>query len=186
VSTWNPLTDPPRPHDYGVALILLRVADRVVPPAQVPPLRAAVRRFLHASALDRVDKEKAREEFDALRLVAKKLPEPSATLLGYVNDRDVAHLGARLLPHVGAYGDDPALSPARSPDRPDAPVFLLHGIGDNVIPASESVHLSAAYRGVTPVRLLLTGLVSHAEAVQPVRLREVMGAASFWGDILGR
>jgi fermentation-respiration switch protein FrsA (DUF1100 family) len=169
-----------------VALILLGVADRVVPPPQVQPLKAAVRRFLLASALDRVDSAKAQEEFAALRVVARKLPQPSATLLGYVNDRDVVHLGSRLLPHVDAYGADPSLSPARSPDRPDAPVFLLHGIRDNVIPAAEAAHLSAALRGVTPVRLLLTGLISHAEAVPPARFGEVMNAASFWGDLLAR
>jgi dienelactone hydrolase len=180
------IRSPPRPHDYGVALILLGVADRVVPPPQVQPLKAAVRRFLLASALDRVDSAKAQEEFAALRVVARKLPQPSATLLGYVNDRDVVHLGSRLLPHVDAYGADPSLSPARSPDRPDAPVFLLHGIRDNVIPAAEAAHLSAALRGVTPVRLLLTGLISHAEAVPPARFGEVMNAASFWGDLLAR
>jgi dienelactone hydrolase len=180
------LVSPPRPHDYGVALILLGVANRVVPASQVEPLRAAVRRFLLASALDRVDPPKAREEFTALRAVAKTLPQPAATLLGYVNDRDVVHLGARLLPHVDAYGADPALSPARSPQQPSAPVFLLHGLRDNVIPAAEAVHLSTALRGVTPVRLLLTTLIAHADAVYPARFSEVMNAGSFWGDLLSR
>ena len=32
----------------------------------------------------------------------------------------------------------PALSPAFAPP-PSAPVYLLHGAGDNVIPAAESV-----------------------------------------------
>ena len=179
------LAQAPKPHDYGVAVILLGVADRVVPPSQVGPLRTAVRRFLLASALDSVDKPKAQEEFQALRVVAKAMPEPSATLLGYVNDRDVVHLGSRLLQWVGFYGDAPALSASRSP-KPSAPVFLLHGTEDNVIPAAESQHLAAELRGRTPVRLLLSGLISHAEADRPAHFGDVMELASFWGDLLDR
>jgi dienelactone hydrolase len=174
-----------RPHDYGVAVILLGVADRVVPAPQVEPLREAVRRFLWASHLDRVNRPEAEREFAALRDLANHLPQPSATLLRYVNDRDVIHLGARLLPWVGFYGDAPALSPSRSP-KPAAPVFLLHGIDDNVIPAVESEYLAAELRGRAPVKLLLSGLISHAEADQPVHVGDVLDLAGFWGDLLAR
>jgi len=173
------------PHDYGVAVILLGVAERVVPPAQVGPLRDAVRRFLLASALDMVDKPRAQQEFGALREAAKQLPEPSRTLLGYVNNRDVVHLGARLLPYIGYYGGDPALSVSKSP-KPSAPVFLLHGVDDNVIPAVESEYLAADLRGHAPVRLLLSGLITHAEADRPPHMGDVLQLASFWGDLLAR
>src|SRR5262245_28224713 len=57
----QPFTRPP--HDYGVAVILLGIADRVVPAAQVQPLRKAVQRYLYASALDGgVDKARAPAE----------------------------------------------------------------------------------------------------------------------------
>jgi dienelactone hydrolase len=175
----------PAPHDYGVAVILLGVADRMVPEPQVVPLRNAVWRFVLASALDTVDKPKAQQEFQALRELAKTMPDPAGTLLKYVNDRDVVHLGSRLVQWVGFYGDAPALSAARSP-KPSAPVFLLHGTEDNVIPAAESQYLAAQLTGVTPVRLLLSGLISHAEADRPVHVRDVMDLASFWGDLLDR
>ncbi len=74
-----------RPHDYGVAVILLGVADRIVPADQAPALTAAVRRFLWASHLDRVDKPKADQEYAALRAEATTMPQPSATLLDDVN-----------------------------------------------------------------------------------------------------
>ena len=55
----------------------------------------------------------------------------------YVNERDVAHLGPILLPHVTALGDDTdAVARARRCAR--GPVYLLHGTDDNVIPAIES------------------------------------------------
>lgn len=174
-----------RPHDYGVAVILLAIADRLVPADQVAPLRDAVRRFLWASHLERVDTRAAESEFAALRTVASKLDEPSATLLQYVNNRDVARLGPRLLPYIDEYGRAPALSPSRSP-APSAPVFLLHGIDDNVIPAIESEYLAEDLRPHTPVRLLLNALISHAEADQPVHVRDVATLADFWGDVLSR
>jgi dienelactone hydrolase len=173
------------PHDYGVAVILLGIADRLVPPDQVEGLRTAVRQFLWASHLDRADKPAAMREFAALRELARTLPEPSSTLLTYVNDRNVAKLGPRLLPFIEAYGGDPALSPSKSP-KTAAPVFLLHGLDDNVIPASESRSLNAELRRTTPVRLLVSGVISHAEADQPANTADVLQLARFWGDMLSR
>ena len=174
------------PHDYGVAVMLLALADHVVAKNQVEPLRSAVRRYLWASALDGgVDKSRADAEFAAVRDTGRTLPEPSRTLVRYVLDRDVIHLGARLLPYVNAYGGDPALSVSRS-TKPSVPVFLLHGLDDNVIPSIESEYLADDLRGHSQVRLLLSGLISHAEADQPVRAGDVMQLASFWGDLLSR
>lgn len=173
------------PHDYGVAVILLGAADRMVPRVQAEPLRAAVRRYLLASALDTVDKPRADVEFAALRELVRRLPEPSATLLRYVNDRDVVHLGPRLLPYVTAYGGDAALSVSRSP-KPSVPVFLLHGIEDNVVPPLESEYLADDLRGHAPTRLLLSGLISHAEADRPPKIGDILELASFWGDLLAR
>lgn len=173
------------PHDYGVAVVLLNIADRLVPPDQVAPLRDGVRRFLSASYLDRVNKPEAAREFASLRVLARTLPEPSATLLEYVNNRDVVHLGARLLPYVGLYADAPELSPARSP-APTAPVFLIHGRRDNVIPAAESERLADRLRGQVAVHLLVTNLISHADADQPARVIDVLRIAGFWGDLLAQ
>jgi dienelactone hydrolase len=173
------------PHDYGVAVILLGVADRMVPAEQVNDLRDAVRRFLRASYLDGFDKPQAAKEFAALRALALSMPEPSALLLTWVNNRDVTHLGAKLLPFIDTYGNEAALSISRSP-KPTAPVFLLHGAEDNVIPAEESERAADDLRGSTGVRLLLTDLVSHAEADRPAHLWDVLKLGAFWGDLLAR
>jgi dienelactone hydrolase len=173
------------PHDYALAVILLGVADRLVPASQVDRLRDAVRKFLSSSTEERIDRTQAEQGYAELRDLATRLPEPSSTLLRYLNDRDVAHLGARLLPYIGAYGTAPALSPSKS-SRPAAPVFLLHGSEDNVVPTIEAEYLAAGLRGRVPVRVLVSELVSHAEVDARPKVGDVLQLASFWGDLLVR
>jgi dienelactone hydrolase len=174
------------PHDYGVVIILLGVADRLVPAEQVPMLRQALHSFLEASRLDLVDQAQSAAEFERARALADSLPEPARTLMQYVNQRDVEHLGPILLPHVGALGDDSALSPAVAPP-PSAPVFLLHGAGDNVIPAAESMALAGSLtaRGV-PARVLVTPLITHAEVDRASSARDAWALVGFWTDVLSR
>jgi dienelactone hydrolase len=181
----DPLEGVPRPHDYGQAVVLLNVADRLVPLGQVDALRSFVRRFLWASYLHRADQSRAAAEFAALRDEVRMAPEPSATLLRHLSDRDVERLGSQLLAHIGDYGNEPALSPDRSPP-PAAGVFLLHGRSDSVIPAVESQYLADDLRGDTCVRLLITDLLSHADLDQPKRIGQIFKLIDFWRDVLVR
>jgi dienelactone hydrolase len=172
------------PHDYGVVIILLSVADRVVPPAQVEPLRKVILTYLEASRLDLVDKNESWNTFQRARAMTASLPDPSKTLMNYVNDRDVAHLGPILLPHVTELGDDRMLSPAREA-APRAPVYLLHGTDDNVIPAIESSLLADTLRarGVK-VHQLATSLITHAEVDRSATAAAMWRLISFWADLL--
>lgn len=172
------------PHDYGLAIVLLSAAGRVVPEAQVAPLRDAIRSYLEASLLDRVDKPKAALEFARAARLGDGLAEPARTYMNYVNARDVARLGPVLLPHVADLGADPALSPSRSP-LPRGPVYLLHGTGDNVVPAIESTLLGAelAARGV-PVHVLLTPLITHADVDRGSSVPAVWRLIHFWTRLL--
>jgi len=151
-----------RPHDYGVVIVLLGLADRVVPAGQVAPLRLAILTYLRASHYDLIDKRRAALMFAEARRMAEALPEPARSLMQQVNDRAVDRLGATLLPLIGQNGQDPALSPERSP-APRCPVYLLHGSEDNVVPALESLWLSRHLEGRVPVRTLLSPVITHAE-----------------------
>jgi hypothetical protein len=177
------------PHDYGVAVVLLTLAGELVPPEQVGPLSTGIEGFLLASSLDMVDKARATAEFERWRSYAGTLAEPAATLMRYVNDRNVRELGARLLPVVDRIADDPAmpaLSPERAPMTPSAPVFLLHGADDNVIPSIETVLLGEYLNGRTPVLGLLSGLITHAEVNRPPTPAEVWRLASFWRQVFDK
>jgi len=170
------------PHDYGLAIVLLGAADLVVPPQQVEPLRLAIRSFLEASRLDMVDKAKAATEFERAKQLATTLEEPARTYMGYVNARDVERLGPILLPHVELAGD-PALSPTRSP-LPAAPIYLLHGTDDNVVPAIESSLLARhAEANGAKARALLTPLITHAEVDRGSTVAAIWRLIDFWADV---
>jgi fermentation-respiration switch protein FrsA (DUF1100 family) len=167
------------PHDYGVVVALMNTADRVVPPDQVAPLREAITSFMTASHLAMVDQKAAQREFNHTVAMTKALPEPARTLMTYVNTRNVKALGSILLPHTAAFASDDALSPARS-TTVTAPVFLLHGADDNVVPAIESRRLATVLAPRAPVHLLVTTLITHAEVDRPPTAGEVWELIRFF------
>lgn len=173
------------PHDYGVAIILLEAIPRFVPSDQAAPLRTALLAYLDASSLTSTNVDAASALFADAARQAAALPEPARSLAVLVNERNVAALGPRLLPYVEELGGDPALSPDRSPAT-HAPVFLLHGSEDNVIPSSETLLLSAYLRaqGNTHVASLLTPLVSHAN-IHAAGAADAWHLVTFWKGALG-
>jgi hypothetical protein len=171
------------PHDYGVAVILVGIADRMVPPAQVEPLRRGIVTFLTASQLDPIDKTKAATVFEEARAIAAQLPEPAASLMKAVNSRDVKGLGARLLGVLEGIDYPDSLSPDHSAP-PRAPVFLLHGADDTVIPSVESLLLAQHLERTTRVRTLLSGLITHAEVDRGAAAAEVIKLVGFWAELL--
>lgn len=174
------------PHDYGVAVTLLSLADRIVPPDQLEPLSRGIDGFLLASSLAMTDTAAATREFERMREYALTLPEPSKMLMTYVNDRAVDKLGPILLPIADGLKDYPAM-PSLSPERaspPAAPVFLLHGIDDNVIPSIETVLLAEHLKGKARVHGLLSGLITHAEVNRTPTLTEVWRLAQFWRQMM--
>ena len=179
------ITSPP-PHDYGAAVLLYQFADRVVPPEQVEPLREGVETYLRGSQLTVVSEDQAEAAFQRAREMARTMPEPAQTYMNYVNDRSVKELGAALLPFVSPDGvETPALSPQLAAEVPAAPVYLLHGDDDAIIPTSESVLLGdhLRQRGVD-VHVLLSALITHAEVDRSAAAAEAWKLIAFWADVL--
>jgi fermentation-respiration switch protein FrsA (DUF1100 family) len=127
-----------------------------------------------------IDKAKGAAEFARAKELGAALPEPARTFMTWVNERNVGRLGEALLPHVSALGGDASLSPERNPP-PRAPVYLLHGADDNVIPAAESAVLAAdlTKRGGRVLQLA-TPLITHAEVDHPPGLVEIWRLIRFW------
>jgi dienelactone hydrolase len=175
----------PQPHDYGAVVALLNLADRLVPAAQVPALQAAITDYLRASSIDRLDPSAAQAVFAKARALGEAMPEPSRTLMSYVSARQVDKLGGALRPLLSGLDLPAELSPERSP-APSAPVFLLHGADDSVVPASEMVWLAKYLRGKTQVRTFASRLVTHAEVNRKAALSEIWQLSDFWRDLMAR
>ena len=64
-------------------------------------------------------------------------------------------------------------------------MFLLHGADDSVVPAVESTLLGEWYRSRhTPVRVLVTPLITHAEVDRAASQKEIWNLVSFWRQVL--
>ena len=177
------------PHDYGVAVLLYEFAGQgMVPADQVAALRKGVETFLYASQLTLVDMNEANATFQQARDYAKTLPEPARTYMTYINDRNVKKLGPALVPYLNESGvDSPTLSAARAASVPSAPVFLLHGSEDSVIPTVESVLLADYLRSKgVEVHLLVSELITHAEVDRSAAAADTWKLISFWANVLKR
>lgn len=181
--------DVPPPHNYGLAVLTYGIADRgLVPADQVELLRTGIDTYLLASQLTLVSRDQADATYQKARDMAQAMPEPARTFLTYVNDHATTKLGPAIVPLLKELGaDHPALSPQYAPALPDARVFLLHGDGDAVIPTTESVILGDYLRAKgADVRVLLSGLITHAEVDHSAATSEAWKLVRFWADVLRR
>ena len=172
-----------QPHDYPLAVVALSVVTDLVPADQVEPLRTIVRGFLDASLDGRAGTPESAAMLRELEIRAETLPEPAHAVAAAVLGRDVATLGRTLAPYMGPFGEDPALSPELSP-RPTAPVFLLHGTDDNVIPSTETPLTAQDLEAHgTEVRRLLTPLLTHAHLITRAPPADLWALVDFWHDV---
>ncbi len=137
------------PHLYGQAVLARRLADQLVPPEQVEPLRQALALFLQERAAD------FQTQAASLAPEARRVAECCLRW-------DSQAMGRLLAPLAAKLRSDPRLSPELNP-RPGCPVFLLHGSEDNVIPPSETRALGQWAAAGGPATALVTGLIRHVE-----------------------
>jgi dienelactone hydrolase len=172
------------PHDYPLAIVALTMAPRLVPEAQISMFEDAIRTFLEASLDNGAGFDHGIPVIARLKDDLVTMPEPSQTLVRAILERDVAATGRTLAPYIDELATDAALSPVLSP-LPTAPVFLLHGADDNVIPSSETVLLAAEFesQGIGTVRWLLTPLLTHAHLTANAAPGDLWSLVSFWRDV---
>jgi dienelactone hydrolase len=133
-------------HSYGVLVFVYAHADRFFPADDVPGARLAISSWLA-------------EERERARITAGTSSPPSRELLQRLFDQNLDPLTQ---PFLGAVEEERAALQAVSPhgrlDRLHVPIFLLHGAGDTVIPATETEWLA----GDVPSALLRDVLISRA------------------------
>jgi pimeloyl-ACP methyl ester carboxylesterase len=74
-------------------------------------------------------------------------------------------------------------SPASCPGSPEVPLYLVHGLGDRIIPYTESLWNAQQFGPRTPVTVLVSPAIVHAEYAPPT-LRERLDLVSFMAAAL--
>jgi len=178
----------PQPaHDYGVVIFLLGALPHLVPADLVAPLELAVRTFLDASMIDVEAPDRAARQFDEAARLGRGLPDPARDIMADVSARDGSRLGPRLAALAEQVGGDPALSPERSPVT-RAPVFLIHGAVDTVIPQTETASLAAFLdrspeRRGHPAHWLISPAITHANTAGHVSPGDAWALVRMWAEM---
>jgi dienelactone hydrolase len=163
---------PKQAHDYGLMVVLYGQVDRFAPEADRAALRDALRAALHqdpaaaTAAAARLTTDRGRQLWQLAD--AKKLqtlaPELEALL-------------------AAQHAELAALSPRGRLAAIHAPVLLVHGTGDSVIPASETEWASAELGGADHMALV-TPLMEHVEVNKPAGLGEKLALLRFIAQML--
>ena len=162
------------PHPYGSRVIALRYLDRLVAPADLALARVALLTWLS-------------DDFARARTLAERVsPASRETVDALLGQAYPAAVIARIERAVA--DDEPALraaSPIARMHHIRVPVFLLHGVDDPLVPASELRALAER----TPPRWLRGALVTpalrHAELTAEPTLVERIEVVRFVAGLLG-
>lgn len=161
------------PHDYGMLVLLHSHAPRFFPAAEVTEAEAAITAWLHEDRdvarahLARIGDPELRERLSGLMEHGRREPWEAAVLA----DLDAHRQESR------------SVSPRAVLPQLRCPIYLLHGSGDSVIPAVETMHFAFdAPRTVS--RALVSPAIVHVEVGKgPNRLDELV-LVDFLADVL--
>jgi pimeloyl-ACP methyl ester carboxylesterase len=142
------------PHEYGAMVLAYRCSERLFPTGEGTVAGEAILHWL-------------REEQTLARAKAATLsPESQARLERLFLGQFEGERKALEAEVAGATALSWGTSPSRHVEALRAPIFLLHGAGDNVVPPTEAVHLASEVPHGLVGDLLVTDLVRHAEMAE--------------------
>ena len=159
-------------HGYGATVLVYTHAEDFFPAEDVAGARDALRAWLH-------------EKRDAARDHAKALTPASRAKLDVVFGPDISALRPELLAMIERHRDDmKTVSPHDRLAGLRAHVYLLHGEGDTVIPASETLWLAEDVPAASLRAVLVSPAIEHVELKDP-SLGDQWSLVHFMGDVIG-
>ena len=133
-------------HDYGPLVLVYSHIEGFFPSHEAAAAQEALRYWLW-------------EQFDTAKQRAGKLSAPSQARMMALFEHKLETIGPELVAEIERRkAEFPLVSPSSRLDRVRVPIYLLHGAGDNVIPATETLWLAHH----APPRWLRQSLVSRA------------------------
>jgi dienelactone hydrolase len=137
------------PHEYGALVLEYEHVEDFVPAADIERIRAVLKAHLYEDA----PAEKAAfaaltgvQHAEAMQLLDTTSPMTRGLLAAAESRNAEAMAGVSPHNHLGSL---------------TTPVYLLHGAGDNIIPASETLWMAAELPGKTLQSMLISPVLSH-------------------------
>lgn len=163
----------PKAHEYGATVLVYTHVEDFFPEADVPAARESLRLWLHESR-------------DDARRAAKELSPESRAKVEKLFSADIGSLRPELTREIDRLRPQmKAMSPEADGRLANirANVYLLHGEGDNVIPASETLALAKAVPAARLRSALVTPAIQHVELKGPTAM-DKWDLVHFMGQVL--
>lgn len=159
-------------HDYGLLVLAYGHAEELFPGDDGPVAKKAFHTWLAG------DPPRAKE-------IAKGLSDRGAARFALFAAHDQVALRPVLLDLLARHGDEVRrVSPAARVSEVAAPVFLLHGRADDVIPAAEARSLAAALPPSRLADLLVSARLKHVELTGTPTARDAAELVHFLGGVV--
>ena len=143
------------PHEYGPLVLEYENLDDFVPAQDLAPVRALLKAHLYedrpGEAAAKLGMSEAQRR-EALDLMDTTLPATRAAI------------AASIARHAG---ESPGLSPQGRLRALGTPVYLLHGKGDNIIPAAETLWMASELQPDDLKAVLVSPVLSHLDLNGP-------------------
>jgi len=161
-----------RAHGYGATVLVYTHAEDFFPREDVPAARDALRSWLH-------------EKRDEARERAKAVTPASKAKLDVMFGPDISALRPEILAMIERHREDmKTVSPHGRLGGLRAHVYLLHGAGDTVIPATETMWLAHDVPAAALRSVLVSPAIEHVELKEP-SLGDQWSLVHFMGDVIG-
>jgi len=168
---WPDGHDEPLPaHPYGALVLLYSYVERLVPEKDVPAAREAIKFWLWEQHDE--SKKRLAELSPQSRTTVESLLDGKADLPKLIDD----------VTRDGKGGD--AISPKGHLSGLKAPVFLLHGAADNVIPAAETAWIATEVPPHLLAQSLVTPAVVHVELAGQPSAKQQWEVVHFMAGVL--
>ncbi len=138
-------------HEYGPLVLEYEHLEDFVPPQDLEPVRAVLRAHLY--------EDKKGEAAASLGLNEKQKLE-TLELMDATSAKTRAKIAAMTRKHTD---EMPGLSPLGRLQTLGTPVYLLHGEGDNIIPAAETLWMASELRSADLQAVLVSPALSHLD-----------------------
>lgn len=161
-----------KPHEYGPLVLMYSHLDEFFPSADIPAAKETMKLLLWEDVADS-------------KLAAMKLSPASQQKMTHLYNHDSSVFNVDIQAAIDRHATEMATaSPHGQLQSLHKPVLLLHGAGDDVIPATEMLWLAKDVPEPYLRNALITPLLSHVDIAKEPPLREKLALVHLMAELI--